>query len=339
MNIVDMVKKILQQFAFYIIFTLVIYFAVSIIKNEHEILNLNEHLSRYLSLVVIIAPSWFGGILGIRYLNKKTFMLQSFSKRAVRNLIFALILSLISLYLMYYIRTVIYNDPGDEKLISRYFILVFINAIIILFIEYYTFYFKSKEEEIRIEKERNKILNLRYKVLKEQINPHFLFNSLNVLSSLIYENQQKANKYTKQLSKLYRYILSNSEKDEILLDQELKFVESYFYILKLRFNNSVRLSIKVEDEYMENYVIPLSLQVLIENAIKHNVFSNEIPLEISVEVKNGFIHVKNNKQKKNITEKDSGKGLVYLEVLYDHFDRKIEVINEENMFIVILPLL
>lgn len=334
-----MLKKILRQIAIYIIFTLVLYVASIIIKNEHEVVSLKELFSFYLILVVMIAPSWFGILFGVQRLNRIGFMLQPFYNRVMRNLVIALVLSLVSLCIMYYVRSAIFNDPGYEKLLSRYFVFIFVNAIIILFVEYYSFYFQSKEEEIRIEKEKNEVLNLRYKVLKEQINPHFLFNSLNVLSSLIYENQQKANKYTKQLSKLYRYILNNSEKDKILLEQELKFVESYFYILKLRFNSSIQLSVDVGDEHLENYVIPLSLQVLIENAIKHNVFSNELPLDIAIEVKEGFVHVTNDKRQTKIKEESSGRGLLYLEVLYNRFDKKIEVISDEKQFIVKLPLL
>ncbi|MCL3781309.1 hypothetical protein EMN47_13040 [Prolixibacteraceae bacterium JC049] len=334
-----MIKKVLRQIATYIIFTLVMYFIGKIIKNEDEVFTTSELLLHYLSLIIIIAPSWFGSLWGIPYFNKKAFMLQPFYLRIIRNGCLALILSLISLYLMHYIRILVFNNPGHEKLLSRYFIIFFVNTTIILFIEYYNFYFRSKKEEIRIEKEKNKVLDLRYKVLKEQINPHFLFNSLNVLASLIYEDQQKANKYTKQLSKLYRYILNNSEKEEVILGEELKFIESYFYILKLRFNSSIQLKVSIDDRFFENYVIPLSLQVLIENAIKHNLFSHEQPLKIAVDVEDGYIVVRNNKQKKSVVEESSGKGLVYLNVLYDRLGQKIEVIDDDDFFLVKLPML
>jgi LytS/YehU family sensor histidine kinase len=137
---------------------------------------------------------------------------------------------------------------------------------------------------------------MQYEALKNQVNPHFLFNSLNALSSLIYENPGKAVEFINRLSDVYRYVLDSKDKEAVPLSEELTFVRSYLFLLKARFENNLVAETNISEE--KGYVPPMALQMLIENAVKHNEISDEHPLKISVFEKDQYIYVKNNVQLK-----------------------------------------
>lgn len=134
-------------------------------------------------------------------------------------------------------------------------------------------------------------------VIKSQINPHFLFNNLNVLSALIMKNNEEANKFIEEFSKVYRYILSNHDKELVELRTELDFIEPYIFLLQKRFADSLTVELNIPESYRHYYIIPASLQLLIENAIKHNIISKARPLVINVHVNgNNTVVVSNNFQ-------------------------------------------
>lgn len=179
----------------------------------------------------------------------------------------------------------------------------------------------------------------RYESLKNQINPHFLFNSLNALTNLVYEDQDKAAKFIKQLSDVYRYVLDTREKEVVTLEEELRFVQAYLYLQQIRFGNN--LNVKLSLDNVQGKVAPLALQLLLENAIKHNVISVEDPLFIEVYEKDGFICVTNNLQKKSrISENGTGLGLENIKSRYKFLtDKEIDVSEAEGEFSVKLPLI
>lgn len=177
--------------------------------------------------------------------------------------------------------------------------------------------------------------------LKSQVNPHFLFNSLNTLSYLIPESPERAENFVQKLSTVYRYILEIKDEKLISLEDELEFLNSYVFLLKERFGENLVVSIKIDDQYLKRYIIPLSLQLLFENAIKHNEISKAKPLTISVYINDaGNLVVNNNLQKKNLVRQTSKLGLQNIKSRYELLtDKLVEVIEDLKNFTVIVPLL
>ncbi len=180
-----------------------------------------------------------------------------------------------------------------------------------------------------------------FETLKSQVNPHFLFNSLNVLSSLIYIDQDRAAKFVRQLSKVYRYVLDHKDVDTITLAEELPFIESYIYLLKTRFDQNLKVELDIPQSVRHRKVAPMVLQLLVENAIKHNVISKSKPLKVVLSVsEDGFLTVHNNLQLKSSTERSSQIGLANIRKRYDYLSgKKIEIENDHDYFTVKIPLL
>jgi sensor histidine kinase YesM len=193
--------------------------------------------------------------------------------------------------------------------------------------------------EIEKEKLNSEMMTYKYESLRNQINPHFLFNSFNVLSELVYEDQGLAVKFIRQLSDLYRYVLDAKDKDIIPLSEELKFIESFTFLLKTRFETRVNFEFNIEPKENE-YIVPISLQLLIENCIKHNESTTKSPLNISISRKDQFIEVSNNLQRKSIPDVSFKIGLNNLKERYSYFnDKKIRVTETTESFSVCIPIL
>lgn len=210
------------------------------------------------------------------------------------------------------------------------------NAPILLVFEL-IYYFQSEQKAIAdSEKAKREVLLFQHETLKAQINPHFLFNSLNVLSSLIYINPNNANKFTKALSKTYRYVLSLNRQSEISVAEELNALDSYIFLMKMRFENSFTITITKIVDCDKKYIIPLTLQLLLENAFKHNIATEESPLDINITIGSEYITVENNIQPSNDTDK-GGIGLKYLTKQYKLYAREIVVAHTGGQFIVKVP--
>lgn len=208
---------------------------------------------------------------------------------------------------------------------------------------YETIGFYTRLQKSSIEKQELKRMNMQSQLegLKNQVNPHFLFNSLNTLTYLIPENSEKSVHFVQQLSKVYRYILEIRDKKLILLEEELKFLNAYTFLLKERFGENLHIKMNIPDEHLHDKIIPLSLQILFENAIKHNIISSEKPLFMEVFIENGDkLVVKNNLQKKNQVMNSTKLGLQNIKNRYRFFSEKeVEVIVTQESFIVILPMI
>ena len=180
----------------------------------------------------------------------------------------------------------------------------------------------------------------KFESLKNQIDPHFLFNSLNVLISLIGEDQVKAERFTTKLSKIYRYVLEQRNKDLIPLEEELKFAKAYVELLGMRFEDAVKFSIPDNVSNSELKIVPLSLQLLLENAVKHNVVSSSQPLEINIYEENGYLQIQNNINPKETIGKSTKVGLQNIVDRYGLIsDRNVIIENNNKTFKVSLPLL
>jgi two-component system, LytTR family, sensor kinase len=204
------------------------------------------------------------------------------------------------------------------------------------------FYFKEyKSKSLQAEQLKNITAQAELQLVKSQINPHFLFNNLNVLSALILKDNGEANRFIEEFSKVYRYILSNHDKELVELKTELDFIKPYIFLLEKRFADGLVISINIAENYKNQFIIPASIQMLIENAIKHNVVSRNRPLLIDVHSNgNNTIVVSNNLQAKQTVEISTGIGLQNIVKRYKLVsNREVMIDANEKEFTVALPLL
>lgn len=204
-------------------------------------------------------------------------------------------------------------------------------------------YFWRKWREVFVEAEALKKSNLQSQLdsLKGQINPHFLFNSLSSLSSLIADDSKRAEKFVDELAAVYRYLLQTNERELTTLAKELEFISAYFHLLKTRFNQGIAMTIRVSDHCLEYLLPPLTLQILLENAVKHNVLMQDKPLTIEVytDDENNIV-VSNNLQKKKTVVASNKMGLTNIMTKYRLLkQRKIVIHQTEQHFQVIIPLI
>lgn len=194
----------------------------------------------------------------------------------------------------------------------------------------------SRVEQLSLAKAQAELI-----ALKNQIDPHFMFNSLNTLSYLISSDPQNAKLYNDTLAKVYHYILRNKDKDLVLLREEIEFISNYFYLLKIRFAQSINMTIEINDVDAEEFLIlPISLQTLVENAIKHNEFTDGKPLFIYVSVTSNYVLVKNHVNLKSYPVPTSRIGLNNLDNRYKLITgRSILVDNMSTFFTVKLPII
>ena len=204
------------------------------------------------------------------------------------------------------------------------------------------YFFENWNNTIQIN-EALKIQQIRtqFEVLQNQMSPHFLFNSLNTLTALIAENHDIAIEFTQKLSDVYRYILQHKDKELVALGEELDFVKDYMFLLQMRYPDNLHANIMVAEEYERLYIAPLTIQMLVENAIKHNVISRTHPLNIDIYVENGLsIVVKNNLMPKTSIKKSTKTGLENIRKRYEYLgQRKIDIITTAKNFMVAIPLI
>lgn len=200
---------------------------------------------------------------------------------------------------------------------------------------------EAAQHKLRASKHKQAAMAAELQALKLQIDPHFIFNNLSVLSELILEDQQLGYEYSEKFARVYRYLLVNSKKDIIVLEEELKFLDSYIFLIEKRIGEGVIFTIDIEEEYKSMYTLPLSLQLLVENAIKHNQTSKSNPLKIEVYTLPTKELVVSNTILPLINKPDSsGVGLTNIITRYEILGYTKPIIEQtENRFIVKLPLI
>jgi len=201
-------------------------------------------------------------------------------------------------------------------------------------------FFKAwREALIKSEKLKTEMMAYKYESLRNQINPHFLFNSFNVLSDLVYADQAMAVKFINQLSDLFRYVLDSRDKELVPLAEELAFMNSYIYLLKTRFEDKLDLKIELKAE-ADELIVPMTLQLLVENAVKHNEVSEAFPLQISIVRKENYLEVENSLRIKKVGEDSKNTGLKNIIQQFGYFtDMQIEVSDSGGKFLVKIPIL
>jgi two-component system LytT family sensor kinase len=189
----------------------------------------------------------------------------------------------------------------------------------------------------RLEKEKAQV---QFDNLKNQLNPHFLFNALTSLNGLISENQGLASQFLQHLSKVYRYVLQNKDKNFVTLTTELDFIQNYIFLLRTRFEQGLTINVDIRTDALERAIVPVTLQILIENAIKHNVVDKNSPLSIDISSIGNYLIVSNNLQNKKTVEASNKQGLDNLRSLYKFMtDNPVMIEQTDTRFAVKVPLL
>lgn len=257
----------------------------------------------------------------------------------------SMLLTLLTMFCIRIVHKILFLGFTVENFINTesprfYFITILITLVISLF--FHAFYYYKKIQENKVKKQQIIAGNAsaQFESLKNQIDPHFLFNSLNVLSSLIDEQPETAQKFTNSLSKIYRYVLEQKNKELVLVEEELDFAREYMDLLKIRFENSITYTLPQQLQLVDSKVVPLSLQLLLENTIKHNIVSENNPLHIHIYEEDNYLVVKNNLQKKEAFTSRKGVGLQNIADRYKlATDRQVLIVQDETSFQVKIPLL
>lgn len=277
----------------------------------------------------------------LKYFPDSVFKVKNLTKGALFGI-------LLTLFTLFFIRilteTLIFGKSLKEffaeEQISNYYV-GFIISVVVTSIFYAIYYYKNKQEKKVVEQ---KIIagtaSAKFDALKNQLDPHFLFNSLNVLTSLIEENPQAATTFTTTLSKVYRYVLEQKNKSLVTLEEEMHFAKLYMSLLMVRFEDSIVFSAPSQLKNPEAKVVPLSLQLLLENAVKHNQVTSRRRLHISITEGNNYLKVTNNLQPKQVVKESSGVGLKNIIDRYGLLtDHKVEIVKNDKEFAVVIPLL
>ena len=232
------------------------------------------------------------------------------------------------------------GDTLNQQLFFSFFVALFFNILVTVVIDLFSYLRWKRRRELATEVRLRSQANYQYQLLKAQLNPHFLFNSLNVLGYLIHEDQDRASDYVKKLSDLYRYQLSMESRQTVILEDELDFVMLYVGLIKERFGEALDVRIDVESRWLRSRIVPCSIQILIENAVKHNIVKISEPLVIEVKVEQEYLVVSNRINLKiESGEHSVGVGLENIDKQYRIlFNSPIIVDDSDGFFTVKIPL-
>ncbi|MES2810910.1 MAG: 2TM domain-containing protein [Bacteroidota bacterium] len=337
------IKEILRV----ILFGFIIFIVIQLINLAYgNQIQLNSRLVKGLLYTLLYTFS-------LGYANKavfvyldKVFEANRFSvKRIIVGFLASFAVSLATIFLLRVFEDVIIEQNSFADFIkneeaSNYVVAIIITFIVSISLYAFHFYRAYQESKLKEQKIIAGTASAKFESLKNQIDPHFLFNSLNVLSSLIEENPDSAQKFTTSLSKIYRYVLEQRDKELVSVEEELAFAKTYMNLLKMRFENSITYEPPQGFNNSEARVVPLSLQLLLENTIKHNVVSEQKPLNIKIYVENNYLIIQNNLQKKEVLQDRQGVGLQNIVNRYGLIsERKVLIEENSEFFKVKIPIL
>ena len=295
----------------------------------------------FMSGIVLII--WQGNETIDKWLNRRYKWIDNAKKRLIIQSFIAFIFTAISLFILMYILHQIKFDDG--RIINRKMVQIFPSAILFTFSLLAVkigseFFIALKNSLLEIEKHKTESTNAQLKNLKNQLNPHFLFNNLSVLTSLVHKNQDKAVDFIHELAKVYRYILDTKNSELVTLKDELDFINHYIYLQKIRFDESIIFEININESNKSDFILPMCLQMLVENTIQHNEASQANPLKVVISTTNDSLIIENPiKLRSNVVD-STQTGLKNIELRYSFYtDQKVIVINDGVNFKVILPLI
>lgn len=292
----------------------------------------------FYGLLVCLMYSFFIGIsnrLTNEFLNKKFPWAEQTRTRTIFGIIALVIVNVVVSYLCGYLNFVVIQKTattetffsGKYNLINWF--TINISLMISAFLHAKGFMEELKnntKKEVVEQKLIAKSANAQFESLKNQLDPHFLFNSLNVLTALIDENPEQAQKFTTSMSKIYRYVLEQKDKEMVKVEDEIEFAKIYCNLLKTRFEDSVNFTFDVNPDDLQKFVVPLSLQLLLENCIKHNFATSSKPLNIRIFTEGKFLSIENNLQAREQLKESAGIGLANIVQRY-------ALLTKDNVFI------
>jgi sensor histidine kinase YesM len=310
--------------------------------------SLDQNIVGYLisiitSIGVIYAVHWINTLLD-RYLSWKRHFLPRFSISTIVTLILAA--TIVMLVALIYFNVFRNTDASQlmegyrEEIIKTLILLFF--AAIIFNTGYFAFYSYRQYSFIQISKvtQERKQLRLQFEALKSQLSPHYLFNSLNTISSLVYKDAIAAEDFIRRLALTFKYVITTDKQKLVPLKEEVEFIKSYYHLLKVRFGNSLNLEINIPEDVLLTSIPPLTLQILVENAVKHNQFNKDNRLEISVGIlDNKYLRVSNNKLTPAEDVRSFRVGLDNIRMRYSFYSDSNIKVEDESFFMVQLPIL
>ncbi|MDR6404164.1 MULTISPECIES: sensor histidine kinase [Chryseobacterium] len=215
---------------------------------------------------------------------------------------------------------------------------ILINLVCYMFLTLLQNNYTGQQVRLELEKVKSDNLGAQYELLKQQINPHFLFNSLNTLKSMAETNDSETVDFIMKLSDFYRFTLESRKLDLITVQEEMKIVDSYLFLQKARFGEGITFTNELNSEVLKTLIPPFTLQLLVENCIKHNIVSQSKPLHIKIYNSENKIIIENPVQKKMVTEDSLGVGLDNVKMRYKHLlEQEIEINSDEKIFQIKLP--
>ncbi|MCD0454389.1 2TM domain-containing protein [Chryseobacterium sp. LC2016-27] len=327
--------------------TTLVFFFLSTEEKDLE----NFSLTLFISAMYSFLIGTGNGLIN-SFLNKKVPWSEATTKRAILSIVSILITNFILVYFCNYINFVVIQKVATTEAFfsGKYnfinWFMVNVALLISAFLHAKSFMEelkRSSKKEVVEQKLIAKSANAQFESLKNQLDPHFLFNSLNVLSSLIDENPSQAQKFTASMSKIYRYVLEQKDKELVTIEDEIEFAKTYCGLLKTRFEDSVNFIFDVKEDDLRRFVVPLSLQLLLENCIKHNLATSSKPLLIRIFTEGDTLCIENNLQIREQIKESAGIGLanivqryslltkknVFIERSEDHFKVKLPILSEK----------
>ena len=287
---------------------------------------------------------WFGNGYLADWLSFKIPWMKKPLLRAIAGIVVLVVYSLSAFLIVHVLMSVLFFDVSIMKSIEwlgfqNFKYVLIISGSIALVLHIVAFFKNWKESQIEAEKLRAEMKTYQYDALRNQINPHFLFNSFSVLSELVYEDQGLAVKFIRQLSDIYRYVLDSTDLELVPLQDEIEFIKKFGFLLQTRFEDNLEIDIQVEAGHDE-LIVPMSLQLLLENAVKHNEISNDFPLKVEIHRNEDTILVKNTLKKKTNPESSTKTGLQNIIKRYKYLSEKQVLVEEtEDEFSVEVPIL
>jgi two-component system, LytTR family, sensor kinase len=301
---------------------------------------------RYFTTFFIIVALWVGDRMIMIWSRGKFPNFTDVRKRLIHQSVFMFLFTVIGDNLLGWLMNDIYFSKANggqfntDVFISSNSAAIFCTIMIIAVYE--SIYFMNELKKSVEEKEtlKRESLKAQLDALKTQVNPHFLFNNLNTLTALIPDTPDQAIEFVQQMSKVYRHILEVQDEKTIPLKDELEVLKAYGFLLKTRFGDNLDIEIDVPEEKLQQRIVPLSLQLLMENAIKHNIVSSAKPLKIKVFAENGHLVLSNNLQVKNQLIESTGIGLDNIRNRYKLLSDDEVIVDESGeSFTVSIPLI
>ncbi|TRX41351.1 histidine kinase [Flavobacterium restrictum] len=340
-SILEEIKKgTLDCLKISLIFTLVF----SLMQGSYE--PKNVIITFYVSALYSFGIGFGNSIINV-FLDRKWDWLEQTNLRVYFGIIATLLYTIPVVLVIDYFTFIVFqkSNPAtffNERMIWVHLFYIILSLGVSTFMHARSFMRKWKQAS-KLEITEQKIIagtaSAKFESLKNQIDPHFLFNSLNVLSSLIEENPENAQRFTTSLSKIYRYVLEQKDKELVSVEEELAFAKTYMNLLKMRFENSLTYELP-EVINPETKVVPLSLQLLLENTVKHNIVSEQKPLHIHIFIAKDYLCIQNNFQKKEVLQDRQGVGLQNIINRYGIITkRKVLIEQNEAFFTVKIPIL